>query len=65
MDPAKKQPILIGILCFNIAFILFMLLFNAGLPPLRWPFSVVKVLIGILLGGGAAVGGYFAARMTQ
>ncbi|GIW90203.1 MAG: hypothetical protein KatS3mg109_0635 [Pirellulaceae bacterium] len=65
MDQASKQAVMMAILAFCITLTLFMVLFNAGLPPLRWQFSVVKVLLGILIAGGAAAGGYFAARMSQ
>jgi hypothetical protein len=65
MDPGKKQAIMMAILAFNITFVLFTALFNAGLPPLDWSFSILKLLLGLLVAGGAAAGGYFGVKMTQ
>ncbi len=65
MDQATKQSVMMAILAFCITLTLFMIFFNSGLPPLRWQFSVGKVLLGFVIAGGAAAGGYFAARMSQ
>ncbi len=65
MDSAKKQAIYVAILAGNITFILFMLLFNSSMSPFQWGFSTLKLLLGILIAGGAATGGYFAASMSQ
>jgi hypothetical protein len=63
MDQGKKQCAMMAILAFNITFILFTILFNMNLPPLNWGFSALKLLLGILVAGGAAAGAYFAAKM--
>lgn len=65
MDQGQRQAILMAILAFNITFVLYTLLFNAGLPPLRWQFTVTRLLLGLLISGGVATGGFFASRMTQ
>lgn len=65
MDQATKQCLLMAILAFNITFILFAILFNSGLSPFGFGFSMLRLLLGLLVAGGAAVGGYFGAKMTQ
>ena len=60
MDETKKQQILLAVVAFNITIIVFQLAFNSSI--LRGPtvqFSAMKLLLGILLAGGAAGIGYF------
>jgi len=63
MDPAKKQATMMAILAFNFTFIIYTIVFMSGL--FGWHFSSLRLLLGILIAGGAAAGGYFACRMTQ
>jgi hypothetical protein len=65
MDQGKKQAVMMAVLAFNITFILFTLLFNMSLPPLNYSFSGLRLLLGLLVAGGAAAGGYFAAKMNS
>lgn len=58
MDESQKKSIMMAILAFNITFILFMVLFNFGES-----FSYAKVMLGLLIAGGAAAGGFFASKM--
>lgn len=60
MDEAQKKSVMMAILAFNVTFILFMVLFNYGEA-----FTWGKVLLGLLIGAGAAAGGFFAAKMIQ
>jgi hypothetical protein len=61
MDPAQKQAIMVAILAFNFTFIVFTVVFNS----LLFPFSWIRIPLGLLIAAGAAAGGYFACKMTQ
>ncbi len=63
MDEQQKQRVMMAIVAFNMVIIAYQIIFNSGL--FGFPFSVGKLLIGLVV--AAVIGGvaYVVAGLTQ
>ena len=61
MDEQMKQPALVGIIVFNLAFMLYQFFLNWG-DDFSWLQTVVAVAIGLIAGGIAFAAMYFMTR---
>jgi hypothetical protein len=61
MDENIKQPALVGIIVFNMAFMLYQFFRNWG-DDFSWTQTVLAVVIGLIAGGIAFAAVYFMAR---
>jgi hypothetical protein len=63
MDESQKQRVMVAIVAFNLTIITYQLVFNMNL--FGFPFTVIKLLLGLVL--AAVVGGaaYFGAQFMQ
>ena len=61
MDEQIKQPALVGIIVFNLAFMLYQFFFNWG-DDFTWPQTILAVVIGLVAGGIGFAAMYFTTR---
>ncbi len=63
MDEQQKQRVMMAIVAFNIVIIAFQIIFNSGL--FGFPFSVGRLLIGLVIAAVVGGIGYVVAGLMQ
>ena len=63
MDDKMKQNVMVAIVAFNIAVILFMIVFNMGM--FGFTFTMVKLLLALVVGAMAAGIGFYVSFLKQ
>ena len=61
MDEQMKQPLLVGVIAFNIMFMVYQFFLNWG-QDFSYPKLGLALVLGLVVGGGAFAALYFMAR---